>query len=62
MYKNLNVLHHQHRALSYSCVSLSWLHGVTQYCSKNLCDFAYRNKYYVSSTLVLQIFSESNYV
>ncbi|KRZ82443.1 hypothetical protein T08_14133, partial [Trichinella sp. T8] len=23
-------LHHQHRARSYTCVSLSWLNGVTQ--------------------------------
>ncbi|KRY08258.1 hypothetical protein T03_598 [Trichinella britovi] len=37
-----NGLHHQHRARSYSCVSLGWLHGVTQYCSRNLCGFAYR--------------------
>ncbi|KRX84964.1 hypothetical protein T06_2220 [Trichinella sp. T6] len=44
MYKNLNGLHHQHRAdiRSFSCVILSWLNGVTQYCSRNLCGFAYR--------------------
>ncbi|KRZ94542.1 hypothetical protein T08_437 [Trichinella sp. T8] len=36
-----NGLHHQHRALSYSCVSLGWLNGVTQYWSRNLCGFAY---------------------
>ncbi|KRX26397.1 hypothetical protein T07_277 [Trichinella nelsoni] len=37
-----NGLHHQHRARSYSsCVSLSWLNGVTQYWSRNLCGFAY---------------------
>ncbi|KRX33985.1 hypothetical protein T05_15880 [Trichinella murrelli] len=43
MYKNLNGLHHQHREdiRSYSCVSLSWLNGVTQYCSRNLCGFAF---------------------
>ncbi|KRX13857.1 hypothetical protein T07_9124, partial [Trichinella nelsoni] len=41
MNKNLNGLHHQHRARSYSCVSLSWLNGVTQYWSRNLCGFAY---------------------
>ncbi|KRY33320.1 hypothetical protein T01_9469, partial [Trichinella spiralis] len=51
MYKNLNGLHHQHRVdvRSYSCVSLSWLNGVTQYCSRNMCGFACRRKYYVSS-------------
>ncbi|KRX64941.1 hypothetical protein T09_2895, partial [Trichinella sp. T9] len=40
-----NGLHHQHREdiRSYSCVSLSWLYGVTQYWSRNLCDFAYCN-------------------
>ncbi|KRX32937.1 hypothetical protein T05_13024, partial [Trichinella murrelli] len=27
---------------SYSCVSLSWSNGVTQYWSRNLCGFAYR--------------------
>ncbi|KRX46283.1 hypothetical protein T09_13138, partial [Trichinella sp. T9] len=32
-----NGLHHQHRALSYSCVCLGWLNGVTQYWSRNLC-------------------------
>ncbi|KRX48183.1 hypothetical protein T09_1038, partial [Trichinella sp. T9] len=31
-----NGLHHQHRALSYSCVCLGWLNGVTQYWSRNL--------------------------
>ncbi|KRZ47841.1 hypothetical protein T02_9142 [Trichinella nativa] len=36
MYKNLNGLHHQHRARSYSCVN-----GVTQYRSRNLCGFVY---------------------
>ncbi|KRX24825.1 hypothetical protein T07_9947 [Trichinella nelsoni] len=35
-------LNHQHRARSYSCVSLGWLNGVTQYWSRNLCGFAYR--------------------
>ncbi|XP_003369883.1 conserved hypothetical protein, partial [Trichinella spiralis] len=25
----------------YSCVGLSWPNGVTQYCSRNLCGFAY---------------------
>ncbi|KRX62981.1 hypothetical protein T06_7870, partial [Trichinella sp. T6] len=32
----MNGLYHQHRALSYSCVSLGWLNGVTQYWSRNL--------------------------
>ncbi|KRZ53738.1 hypothetical protein T02_11773 [Trichinella nativa] len=36
-----NGLHYQHRARSYSCVSLRWLNGVTQYWSRNLCGFAY---------------------
>ncbi|KRY47584.1 hypothetical protein T03_12440 [Trichinella britovi] len=38
-YVSRNVLHHQHRARSYTCVSLSWLNGVTQYWSRNLCGF-----------------------
>ncbi|KRZ91147.1 hypothetical protein T08_13560, partial [Trichinella sp. T8] len=38
-----NGLHHQHRARSYSCVSLGWLNGVTQYWSRNLCGFAYHS-------------------
>ncbi|KRY15938.1 hypothetical protein T12_6712 [Trichinella patagoniensis] len=28
---------------SYSCVSLGWLNGVTQYWSRNLCGFAYHH-------------------
>ncbi|KRY23009.1 hypothetical protein T01_4098 [Trichinella spiralis] len=34
-------IHRQHRARSYSCVSLGWLNGVTHYWSRNLCGFAY---------------------
>ncbi|KRZ81425.1 hypothetical protein T08_8014 [Trichinella sp. T8] len=42
-----NGLHHQHRARSYSCVSLGWSKDVTQYWSRNLCGFAYhRNTIY----------------
>ncbi|KRZ95237.1 hypothetical protein T08_593 [Trichinella sp. T8] len=48
MYKNLNGLHHQHRARSYYCVSFRWLNGVTQYWSRNLCGFAYYRKYYMN--------------
>ncbi|KRZ50417.1 hypothetical protein T02_16079 [Trichinella nativa] len=62
MYKNLNGLHYQHREdiRSYSCVSLSWLNGVTQYyCSRNLCDFAYCNKYYVSRFVITSINTSS---
>ncbi|KRY29075.1 hypothetical protein T03_7475, partial [Trichinella britovi] len=42
---NGNGLHHQHRAniRSYSCFSLGWLNGVTQYRSRNLCGFAYHS-------------------
>ncbi|KRX85099.1 hypothetical protein T06_13421, partial [Trichinella sp. T6] len=53
-----NGLHHQHRAdiRSFSCVILSWLNGVTQYCSRNLCGFAYRIfvEYYVNSSYGLR--------
>ncbi|KRY61290.1 hypothetical protein T03_9961 [Trichinella britovi] len=45
MYKNLNGLHHQHPARLYSCVSLGWLNGVTQYWFRNLCGFAYHSSY-----------------
>ncbi|KRZ48376.1 hypothetical protein T02_14467, partial [Trichinella nativa] len=39
-----NGLHHQHPARLYSCVSLGWLNGVTQYWSRNLCGFAYHRR------------------
>ncbi|KRY18333.1 hypothetical protein T12_6389, partial [Trichinella patagoniensis] len=42
-----NGLHHQHRARSYSCVSLGWLNGVTQYWSRNLCGFPYHRIYLI---------------
>ncbi|KRY06085.1 hypothetical protein T12_5438, partial [Trichinella patagoniensis] len=61
MYKNLNGLHHQHRAniRSNSCVSLGWLNGVTQYWSRNLCGFAYRIWWCVlSSVRLVSIFVE----
>ncbi|KRX34908.1 hypothetical protein T05_8895, partial [Trichinella murrelli] len=55
-----NGLHHQHRARSYSCVSLGWLHGVTQYCSRNLCGFAYRRSYIVN-IVDLRWFSDTSH-
>ncbi|KRY03380.1 hypothetical protein T12_11349, partial [Trichinella patagoniensis] len=56
-----NGLHHQHRALSYSCVSLGWLNGVTQYWSRNLCGFAYHRTYIVN-IVDLRWFSDTSHM
>ncbi|KRY37131.1 hypothetical protein T01_10715 [Trichinella spiralis] len=45
---------------SYSCVTLSWLNGVTQYCSRNMCGFAYRRTYIVN-IVDLRWFSDTSH-